>query len=550
VTTQTATETPVDSKRWVSLAIVLVGASMILLDATVVNVAIPSIQSDLGASYGAVEWVISGYALSLGLTLIPGGRLGDRFGYRRLFVLSMIGFVAASALCGLAQTPEQLIFARIAQGVLAGLLNPQILAIIQVAFPPSERGKAFSLYGIVAGVSVALGPLLGGVLVQADIAGSLWRPIFLVNVPIGTIAVSYAVRLLPRTRGRPGGFDPVGTLLVAATISLVTVPLIQGREADWPAWTWVCFAAAIPAGVSFVLWELRQLARGRDVLVDLRIFRARSLAVGSAIGLTFFAGFIGLLFTMSLYLQLGLARSALAAGLIVMSFAIGSMIGGALSDVTHARLGRGVIRLGSGLVIVGCLGVIITLHLSGADSSGISLVPALFVVGIGTGFTIAPNVDVALQSVPPRESGSSAGVVNTAQQIGNALGVAIVGVVLFGALGTNAASASNDVTAQLRRDLVAAGQPAPAIDAGIQQFVRCYVTRSNATDPTAAPPGCPTGGGADPVSQAYAKAAKRAQAANFTEASQRAAWWALGPIGLTFLLTFLLPRRDKVQGST
>jgi hypothetical protein len=277
--------------------------------------------------------------------------------------------------------------------------------------------------------------------------------------------------------------------------------------------------------------------------------RARSLAVGSAIGLTYFAGFIGLLFTVSLHLQLGLGHSALAAGLIVMSFAVGSMVGGALSDVMHTRLGRGVIMLGSGLVVAGTIGVIITLRLS---SAGISLLPALFVIGVGTGLTIAPNVDVALESVPPKESGTASGVVNTAQRIGNALGVAIVGVALFGALGTNAASAStaDTVTAQLRRDLVAAGQPAPAVDAGIQQFVRCYVTRANAADPTAAPPGCPTGGGDDPVSAAYANAAKRAQAANFTEASQRAAGWALGPIVLTFLLTFLLPRRGKVQGSS
>jgi EmrB/QacA subfamily drug resistance transporter len=534
----TEPEAPADPRRWACLAVVLVGAFMILLDATIVNVAIPSIQLDLGASYGTIEWVVSGYALAFGLTLIPGGRLGDRFGYRRMFVLGMFGFIATSALCGLAQTPGQLLVARVGQGLLAGLLNPQILAIIQVVFPPRERGRAFAKYGIVAGVSVAAGPLLGGLLVDADIVGLLWRPVFLINVPIGLVAMIAAARMLRGTRGRGGSLDATGIALVTAAIMLVTVPLIQGRDDGWPAWTWLSFAASVPVGALFVWWELRQTARGRDVLFDLRLFRDRGLAVGTAIGLTYFDGFIGLLFALSLHLQLGLGRSALAAGLILMAFAAGSMIGGGLSDKVHARLGRGVLLLGTGLVGTGTLAVIMTIDLAGPTSNGVALLPALFVVGLGNGLTIAANVDIALESVPPRESGSASGMVNTAQRIGNALGVAVVGVALFGALGTNAPSAAASVTGQL----TAAGQPSAAVE----RFVQCYVTRSTAKDPTVAPPGCPTGGSGT----VFAVAAQHAQAANFTHASQRAAWWAFGAIVLTFLLVLLLPRRAKTQGST
>lgn len=531
-----------DPRRWVSLAVVLVGAFMILLDVTIVNVAIPSMQVDLGASYGAIEWVVSGYALSYGLPLIPGGRLGDRFGYRRLFVLGMLGFVATSALCGLAQTPSQLVVARVAQGLFAGLLNPQILAVIQVAFPAGERGKAFSAYGIVAGVSIAAGPLLGGLLLQADIAGSLWRPVFLINVPIGLVAMVLAARLLPPTRGRGGSLDPVGIVLIGAAITLVTVPLIQGREDGWPAWTWLSFAAAVPVTLLFVWWELR---RGQQAVFDLRLFRMRSLSVGTAIGLSYFAGFIGLMFAVSLHLQLGLGRTPLTAGLILMAFAVGSMIGGGSSDALHRRLGGGVILVGSALVTVGAVGVIITLRQTEAAAA---LIPALLVVGVGNGLVIAPNVDIALESVPPRESGSAAGIVNTAQRIGNALGVALIGVALFGALGSNAASASGSAVDTLRKDLAAAGQPAAAVDAGVAEFTRCYVTRSNATDPTVAPPGCPTTSGGDPVGDAYARAAASAQASNFTHATERAAEWALVAIVLTFLLGLLIPRR-KVRVS-
>ncbi|HEV8558617.1 MAG TPA: MFS transporter [Actinophytocola sp.] len=545
--TESATTAPdqveADPRRWVSLAVVLAGAAMILLDATIVSVAIPSIQLGLGASYDAIEWVVSGYALTFGLTLIPGGRLGDRFGYRRLFLIGMFGFVATSALCGLARNPGELIAARVAQGLLAGLLNPQILAVLQIAFPPRERGKAYAAYGIVAGVSVAAGPLLGGVLVNADIAGLVWRPIFLLNVPIGIVAMIVAARLLPATRGRGGALDLVAVALAAAALLLVTVPLIQGRDAGWPLWTWLSFAASVPVGALFVWWELRRLRTGRAVLFDLRLFRDRGLAVGTAIGLTYFTGFIGVLFALTLYLQLGLGRSALAAGLILMAFATGSMIGGGLSDVAHARLGPRVLLLGSTLAALGTVGVMITVHLAGPSTSGVALLPALFLVGLGNGFTIAPNVDIALESVPPKESGSAAGMVNTSQRIGNAFGIAIVGVALFGALGSNAAAASDSVTADLRRDLVAAGQPRQAVDGGVAQFTRCYVTRAGAKDPTVSPPGCPSGGSADPVGQAYVRAAARAQAANFTHAAQPAAAWAFGAIVLTMLLALLLPRR-------
>lgn len=535
---------PVDPRRWISLGVVLAGAFVILLDATIVNVAIPSMQVDLDTSYAAIEWVVSGYALTFGLTLIPGGRLGDRFGYRRLFVLGMLGFVVTSALCGLAQTPAQLVAARIAQGAVAGMLNPQILAVIQVQFPPRERGKAFSVYGIVAGVSVAAGPLLGGLLVEADIAGMLWRPIFLINVPVGLVALVAAARLMPPTRGRAGSLDPVGIVLAALALSLVTVPLIQGRDTGWPLWTWLSFVAAVPAGALFVWWELRRIRLGRGVLFDLRLFRVRSLAVGTTIGLMYFAGFIGLLFVLALHLQLGLGRSALAAGLILMAFAVGSLIGGGLSDKVHSRLGRGVLTLGSAAVATGTLGVIITIALAGPDSSGVSLMPALFLVGLGNGLTIAPNVDIALLSVPPRESGSAAGMVNTAQRIGNALGVAIVGVALFGALGTHAPVASESTITQLRADLVSAGQPGPTVEAITSQFTRCYVTRSNAPDPTVTPPGCPD----DAVSGPVAEAVKRAQAANYTHATRVALYYVLGALMLTVLLTLLIPRAQGMGG--
>ncbi|HEX8929742.1 MAG TPA: MFS transporter, partial [Actinomycetota bacterium] len=237
---------------------VLSGAFMILLDATIVNVAIPSIQQSLRASYGTIEWVVSGYALAYGLLLVPAGRLGDRYGHKRLFLIGLAGFTAASALCGAAQTPAQLVACRVLQGVMAGVLNPPILAVIQIAFAPRERGRAFSWYGAVAGVSTAAGPLLGGLLVAWDLHGWGWRPIFMINVPVGAVALVLASRL-PRVRGRGGELDAVGLALVAAAMLLITYPLVQGQSAGWPAWTFVSLAAAVPTLALFAAWELRRL---------------------------------------------------------------------------------------------------------------------------------------------------------------------------------------------------------------------------------------------------------------------------------------------------
>jgi EmrB/QacA subfamily drug resistance transporter len=539
---------PEYGRRWLALAVLLTGGFMILLDSTIVNVAAPAIQVDLAASYSVVEWVVGGYALAYGLLLIPGGRLGDRFGYRRMFVLGLAGFTAASVLCGTADTPGQLVAWRVVQGALAGIMNPQILAVIQVAFPVRERARAYSVYGAVNGLAVAAGPLLGGLLIQADAGGLGWRPIFLLNLPIGVLAL-LAARLVPPARGRPDRLDLVGTVLAGATMLLVTFPLVEGREAGWPGWAWVCLGLAVPAAVLFGWWEARRTGRGRAPLVDVRLFRNRTFAAGVGLGLSFFTGFVGLIFVLSLHLQLGLGRSALDTGLILMPFAAGVFCGAAVSHRLSARLGRNVLLLGSGLTIAGTVGIVATLRLAGATVTGPQLLPALLAAGVGSGMVIAPSVDIVLASVPRQDAGSASGVVNTAQRLGNALGVAIVGVALFGALGSHAAASAGAAVPGLRTDLVSAGQGSTAVDAGAKRFADCYVTRSTATDPTVTPPGCPRPRPGDPVATGYARAADRAQADNFTRATQIAAAWALVALVGTFLLAWLIPPPRRAEAA-
>ncbi len=432
--------TEVDPRRWWALASVLTGAFMILLDGTIVNVALPAIQTDLSTSYADVEWVISGYVLAYGLLLIPAGRLGDRVGHRKVLMIGMVGFVLFSVLCATSQNSAQLITWRVLQGAMAGVLNPQVLAVIQLGFPNEEKGKAYAIYGAVSGVGVAVGPIVGGALIQANIAGWDWRPIFLINAPIGLIAIVMSLALVKDTRGRGGSLDPVGIGLVSAAVLLLSVPLVEGQSRGWPAWTWICFALSAVALLSFVLWEQRAKRIGGSPLIDMALFGNRAFSAGVGIGLTYFAGFISLFFLLSLMLQAGLHKSALTAGLIILPFAAGTFFGAAMSEGLAQKLGRGVLILGSGMVTIGIGATIWVLYLQSADLSGWELIAPLAFGGIGSGLVIAPNVSLVLEHVPWQDAGAVSGILNTAQRVGQALGIAIVGVALASSLKSGNAS--------------------------------------------------------------------------------------------------------------
>ena len=475
--------------RLTVLAVILVGGFMILLDATIVNVAVPTVQRNLHASYGAIEWIVSGYALAYGLLLIPGGRLGDRIGHKKTYLIGLAGFTAASVLCGTAASPGELIAWRVIQGAMAGIMNPPILAIIQAIFPPTERGKAFGFYGAVAGFATALGPLAGGLLIAWNLNGWDWRPVFLVNLPIGIAGLAAAARIVPETRGKAGSFDPAGIVLVSAAMVLITYPLIEGQEAGWPPWTFACLASALPVLALFAWWEARVAKRGKTPLVNISLFANRSFAAGTAVSLVYFAGFIGLLFVLSLYLQIGLGWSALHAGIAILPFAVGTFAGAACSDPIASRIGRGVLQIGSVVVALATLAVILIIHAEGTGVSAVALLPALLIGGVGSGMVIAPNVEIVLSGVSWQDAGSASGVLNTSQRLGQAVGIAVIGAALFTSLGAAATRAAT-------RD--AAGQ------------------------------------------QALASA--------FTHAIQVASLYALGALVLTALLIPLLPGKTRHEG--
>jgi EmrB/QacA subfamily drug resistance transporter len=423
-----------DRRARLALATAMVGAFMSLLDTTIVNVALPSIQHGLGAGDSALEWVVSGYALAFGLVLIPAGRLGDAVGRKPLYLAGLVIFLLASLGAGLAQSAAGLVTARIVQGLGAGIYYTQINATIVDTFAGAKRSRAFGVLAAVIGLSTAVGPLVGGLLITATGPNPGWRWIFLVNLAIGAVAVPAAVRFLPAPVRRPRQHaDAAGVGLLTAALVLLLLPLIEGQASGWPAWTWCCFAAAAPLLACLWLWERRAERAGRTPLIPPRVVRRPAFATGAVFALLYFASFTSIFFSLAVTWQEGFAHSALASGLVVSPFALGAIVTARRSHAIAARLGRRILVLGTAMVTAGLTALLVVFHVTGEPQAWY-LVGPLLLVGLGHGLVVAPNIDLVLRSVPPADNGSASGVLNTAQRIGSALGIAVVGTVLFGTL--------------------------------------------------------------------------------------------------------------------
>jgi EmrB/QacA subfamily drug resistance transporter len=535
-----------DPRRWIALAVVLTAAFMQLVDISIVNVAIPSIQRDLDASYAQIQWVLAGYQLAFAVTLITGGRLGDIFGRKRLFVLGMTGFTLASALCGLAQSPAMLIGSRVFQGLMGAIMFPQTLSVIQVTFPPRERATAFGTFGATIGLATITGPLVGGLLINGDLLGLEWRPIFLVNVPIGIVALAGALRLLRESRA-PHALrtDPLGVAIVSAGLLLLVYPLVEGRDLGWPAWTFVSMAAALPVLALFALWERRKRAADGSPLVELDLFRQRAFVAGLLVAGFFFMGIPAFFLIFTLWLQVGLGFTALHAGLTGIPFAVGSALASAASVRLAPRLGRRILSLGALLITVGMAGLIATIDRYGGGTHSWQLIPALAVCGLGLGSVVAPLVNVVLAGIRRQDAGAASGVLTTVQQLGGAVGVAVIGVIFFGLLGSHAGAVTTELAPGLRGQLSAAGVPAPVEQQVLTGFGACFQDRSHAKDPFAVPPSCQRAqaqAGSQPrIGRVVASAADTARRRNFSEVLERTLWFEVAVFLFCCLLILLLP---------
>ncbi len=439
LTATPATDLP-DPKRWTALIVLLTGAFLPAFDFFVVNVALPAMHSDLGASPADMELVVAGYGLAFAVLLVTGGRLGDLYGRKRLFMLGMTGFTIASALCGLAPSPAVLIAARILQGLTAALMNPQVLSIIRVTFPEHERARAIGFFGTTLGLASIAAQLIGGLLIQANIAGLDWRPIFLVNVPVGAVALFLASRTLRETRaqGRPS-LDIGGIALATAFVILLAYPLVEGQGLGWPGWTIACLVASVPVLALFVFYEWVVQLRGRAPLVNLRLFKDRAFSLGLVMAMTFFGGLAAFFMGLTIFLQQGLGYDPLQAGLVFVAFGFGFVGASLLSSQLARRIGPVTITVGTVLMGAGLVAIVILIRIAGEGPLNMLVLwPVLIIYGCGQGFALPTLVSSAVGSsrIPPQEAGAAAGVFNMVQQIGFALGIALIMGLFFSVLGT------------------------------------------------------------------------------------------------------------------
>ncbi len=433
--TEASTSDPYGAHRWAALAFTLVAVLMDMVDATVVNIALPSLRSNLHASSTELEWSVAGYTLAFASAMIAGGRIGDRYGRRRMFLAGLACFIVFSAMAGLAANPGMLIAARVLQGLSAALMVPQVLAMIQVGFPSSEQPRAMSIYGMTFAVGGVGGPLIGGLLLNANFFGWDWRPIFYVNVIIGIPSFIGAALLMRESRSpRAVSIDLPGMGIATAGLLALLYPLVEGRVLGWPWWSIVLMASCILFFAAFWVYERGVARRGAQPMMDPAVFRQHSVVGGLLVATLFFAGTAYTL-VLTVHLQSGVGYSALHTAVTLIPFAVGLGAGSALAP-RMVVLGRRAVLIGSLVIAAGMGLVTIAIARYGTELHTWQLIPGMLIGGLGMAMVSGTLVNLVLGRVPPRQAGSASSMVNTAIQVGIAFGIALVGTIYFGQLDT------------------------------------------------------------------------------------------------------------------
>lgn len=432
--------------RWFAMAALLMANFINLIDVTIVNVALPSMQDAFGATDSQIEWVVAVYILTFALLLLPMGRLGDVVGRRRMFLMGVGVFTLGSTLCGLAPGINSLVAARVVQGVGGAMMIPQTLAIVPALFAPKERGLAFALFGLAAGLAAVTGPVLGGLLIAGDFWGLDWRPIFLVNIPVGVVAVVATLRFVPLLPGDADlRLDFIGVALAGLALMMVLFPLIEGRQLGWPLWCWLLMLGAAPVTAGFVLWQKAQARRDAPQLVPASLFDNREYMIGTGLIMMIFAGIPGFFLVFAILLQVGNGLTPLQSGLTTVPFSAGVLVASILSGKLGVRWPRARIAIGAVCLAIGMIGLRFVLPGAGEALSRSGLALPLAVAGIGLGSAISPLFQTVLANVQGRDTGSASGALQAFQQVGAALGLAVMGELFFSTLKTRLPGAADPV---------------------------------------------------------------------------------------------------------
>ncbi|UFU05999.1 MFS transporter [Ruania halotolerans] len=427
-------------QRWSAFAVCLAAGFLTLLDVSIVNVALPSIETALSADPAEIQWIVAGYTLAFGLVLVPAGRLGDLFGRRRMFLIGVALFALTSALCGAAPTAELLALGRVLQGVAAGTLNPQVLALIQELFTGAERGRAFGMFGATVGISTAIGPLLGGALIAVFGAEEGWRAVFWVNVPVGVVVLMLGWRLLPRVPKVTSrvGIDVAGLLLLGTCVLAFMLPFLEASEGGGAAQSpWWLLGVSVVAGAAFLWWERRYESRGGQPVITRDLLRTPSYTRGALIAMLYFSGFTGIFLLATLYLQSGLELAPWQAGLVLTPFALAGAVSSWLSGRWVARFGRRLVVLGIAAMLIGVIIADVLVSVVDGQAAAWWLAGVLMISGFGNGIVISPNQALTLADVPVPRAGVAGGALQTGQRVGTSVGVAASASMFFATLATS-----------------------------------------------------------------------------------------------------------------
>ncbi|MDP4093614.1 MAG: MFS transporter [Bacillota bacterium] len=468
----------VDQPRpWLALFILILAAAMDMMDVCIVNVAIPVIQKDIGVKYSMLQWVIAGYALSFAILLITGGRLGDIFGRKKLFLIGIAGFTITSVMCGLAQTGITLVVWRFLQGALAAMMVPQVLSIIQVIFPPEKRGSAAAVYGSMAGLATVLGPVIGALLTQNNILGLSWRPIFFINVPVGITAFIAGSLILKESKApNAHKLDIPGVIIITIALLMLIYPIIQGNDSGWPLWGYILMVASVPVFISFVLYELRVSRKGSPLIV-LSLFKNRAFTIGLIVNFLTYAGVTSFFMLLNIYTQTGLGYSVLNAGLITLPWSVGMGITSAIASQYVYKYGRKMLFLGTLLLLVGIAALIFTINHFGIDIKVWQLSIGLVVGGLGMGFVVPILLTMIVAGVQKNDAGSASGIINTVAQIGNAVGIAIIGIVLLSSLSSTSPKSVNAAIPEMKMEFSKIGISTQVSNSIVGEYSKEYIER-------------------------------------------------------------------------
>ncbi|WP_299310092.1 MFS transporter [uncultured Croceicoccus sp.] len=429
-----------DRRKTAAFLTVLTALVMEVGDSTIVNTALPAIRDGLMASPVAMQWIVAGYLLTLGSLLLLGGRLGDAFGYSRVFVVGTTGFVLASLFCGLAQTPGQLIAARMVQGAAGAVMAPQTMAVVQVLYTPLERVTKLAYFGVIVGLAAILGPIIGGLLIEWNLFGLGWRLIFLINLPIGLGAILVGLFVLPkRDPSASLRIDPAGALIFASGFGGLLYALITGAETGWSVWLLGLFAVCVAMIIGGWFRAGARRGRGEPAIIEPALFNIGTFRWGVLAAFSFASASIGFLLILSVSLQQGLGLSPFETALVHIPFSAGVMVGiGLLVPRLLPRIGKTLPLLGGAAMIVGTF--LATRAIMNGDDGGIVLLSCLALAGVGMGTMSGPLGPIVLAEVNRANAGTASATLRTAQQIGGALGIAIIGAVYFAATGEEAAA--------------------------------------------------------------------------------------------------------------